>query len=146
MILKNTSSFLTAEVRQLVTFALRNMDTRKLAVHVKNSRNAYGGRAYKRVPYMSKSYGKAKELITVRIGKPDKFPTTNKLRDRDYGYGGKGSPIITYGTWQEAMIGVTAHEGHHIVQFRHNWPLSEVECEKVAAKRLEEWKNTHERN
>lgn len=60
-------------------------------------------------------------------------------------YGGKGSPLIEHQDWREALIAVAAHESRHIQQFQarargKRTPLSEVDCEKYAAKRLAEYR------
>jgi hypothetical protein len=51
-------------------------------------------------------------------------------------YGGKGSPPIEMMDWREGLVALAAHEFNHIRQFQNNWPRSEVDCEKFAAKRL----------
>jgi hypothetical protein len=38
--------------------------------------------------------------------------------------------------WREGLIGLAAHEFTHIRQFQNNWPRSEVQCEKAAARVL----------
>lgn len=55
-------------------------------------------------------------------------------------YGGKSSPHIEYHTWEEGLVAIAAHEARHIHQFAHGKPKSEVDCERWAAKRLEEWR------
>jgi hypothetical protein len=177
MRLKNTSRYPDAEVRLLVNFALRNVDTRGLAVHVKNSQLACAGRAYESVPFRSSASTKADRLIVLRIGSPSRFPKSNistvikwvklqpgesympsEVRGRmktvngqqvnwlerrievEQPYGGASSPKIEMRDWREALIRCAAHEGQHIRQYQHNWPRSEVECESVAAKRLEEYR------
>lgn len=58
----------------------------------------------------------------------------------EHPYGGKSSPLIVVNNWQEALVAVAAHEARHIHQFRHRKPLSEVDCERFAAKRLAEFR------
>lgn len=38
-------------------------------------------------------------------------------------------PVITHADWREYIVGMTAHEGKHIEQFRNNLPTSEIRCE-----------------
>lgn len=76
---KNTSRYADAEVRALVEFAMRGVDTTGVAVNVKNSRRAYRGTAYERVPHCSPLASKAQRLITIGIGAPDRFPKDNLM-------------------------------------------------------------------
>lgn len=58
----------------------------------------------------------------------------------EHPYGGKKSPLITMGDWQEALIVVAAHEFNHIYQYQYDLPRSEIECEKAALFALEEYR------
>lgn len=79
MRLRNTSRYPDAEVRRLVDLATKGVNMSGVAVHVKNSRYAYAGRAYQGVPSCSPASRSARVmyLVTVRIGAPGRFPTTN---------------------------------------------------------------------
>ncbi len=141
MTFKNTSRYPDAEVRRLVEFALRNLDHRGVAVHVKNCGGTFAGRAYSEVPYQSPLIHRRKRrvryLMTVRIGAPEKFPLTTAYEGRTK----LGRfPLMEYRDWREALVGVTAHEGQHIKQFQLDMPVSEVECERVAKKRIAEYR------
>lgn len=70
--------------------------------------------------------------IVQRMKKDYTFAFYERTYER-HGYGGKSSPQIIYNNWREALVGVTAHEGWHIVQFRKHLKLSEVACEHEAA-------------
>lgn len=59
-------------------------------------------------------------------------------------YGGKHSPLIVVNDWREALVTVAAHEARHIHQYRHKRPLSEVDCERFAAKALERYRQWRE--
>ena len=48
-------------------------------------------------------------------------------------YGGKKSPEMRYADWRESLVAVTAHELHHVVQFRDGAKPREHECEIHAA-------------
>jgi hypothetical protein len=61
----------------------------------------------------------------ARAGEPIRHP-----------YGGKRSPLIVVNDWREALVAVAAHEARHIHQHRRKKPLSEVDCERFAAKAL----------
>ncbi len=75
----NTSRYPTDEVHALVAFAVAELDLTGVAIHVKNCRHAYAGRAYNGVPGVSSaaSNGEVQRLITIRIGAPDRFPVDN---------------------------------------------------------------------
>lgn len=63
------------------------------------------------------------------------------LVETPHPYGGKSSPLITYTSWQEAVVAVAAHEGKHLVQFRNRIPRSEVDCEAYALRKLTEFRS-----
>lgn len=67
--------------------------------------------------------------LFIRYGEAQRHP-----------YGGKRSPLIVMQDWREGLVGLAAHEARHIHQFRHRKPVSEVDCERFAAKRLEEFR------
>lgn len=145
MRLKNTSPYPDAEVRELVEFACKGVNMTGVAVNVKGSKYEYAGMAYDGVPSISPLYWKSdvSRLVTIRIGRPEKFPTDtgrtvtrNGVESRE-GYGGKRSPIIQLRNWQEALVMVAAHEARHIHQFRNRKRRSEIDAEKFAAKRVE---------
>ena len=196
MILKNTSRYPTDEVRTLLMISADRVDLVRVAVHVKNSRHAYAGMAYERVPHIANAAPTATRLVTLRIGSPEKFPADNMratwvdlpeydpVPDRGfvenvigltYGsveyklwwrehriqtcyrggvqtnriqkrvrrpYGGKNSPLIEMRDWREAIVALAAHEFTHIRQFENNWPRSEVQCEKAAARILEAFRRS----
>jgi hypothetical protein len=64
-----------------------------------------------------------------RAGEPIRHP-----------YGGKRSPLIVVNDWREALVAIAAHEARHIHQHRRKKPLSEVDCERFAAKALERYR------
>lgn len=80
MLLKNTSRYETVEIRRLLEFAAVDRDLRGVAVHVKNSKHAYAGMAYERVPRIANAPSSAQRLVTLRIGAPGKFPADNVRR------------------------------------------------------------------
>jgi hypothetical protein len=84
MTFKNTSRYPKDEVRRLVEFALRNIDHREVAVHVKNRRNAVSGMAYRNIPWISpfRRNPKLRYLITVSVGAESTFPFTARYRRR----------------------------------------------------------------
>lgn len=82
MYIRNTSRYETEEVRRLVQFATKDMDTKHVCVNVKNCGGAYKGWAYKSVPRISNAPASAKYLIVLRIGKPEMFPVNNLVKSR----------------------------------------------------------------
>ena len=144
MRLKNTSRYPDDAVRRLVTIALLGIDARRLAVNVKNSRRPYRGRTYATVPSISPISAEPDmdRLVTIGIGAPECFPLDTAIGERGalHGYGGKRSPIITMNDWREALVAVAAHEGRHVWQLQHEAPGSEVDAERFAAARLDEYR------
>lgn len=59
-------------------------------------------------------------------------------------YGGKKSPVVIFNDWREAMIGVAAHEFHHIQQFQNKARIVEAYCERAAALALERYRTQKE--
>ena len=143
MRLTNSSDYPTEEVAALVAFAMKGVKTTRLAVKVKNCSGAYGGMAYEGVPRISTAYKlrSVDRLVTVRIGKPSWFPSSNMSPGATHPYGGKRSPLIEHRNWREALVAVAAHEARHIWQYQHNKSRSEVDAERFAAKRLSAYRD-----
>jgi len=82
--IKNTSQYPDSEVRELVTFAMKGIDTTGVMVNVKDSRHAYRGMAYHGIPSMSPAakMRSVDRLITIGIGGSHKFPTDNMIRNK----------------------------------------------------------------
>lgn len=136
MIMRNTSKYDTKEVRLLVDFASRGFNTSKVCINVKSSKKAYYGRAYRGVPYISNAPTSADYLVVVRIGNPDKFPVKEYYSNVKY----KRLIPVTFETWQEALVCVTAHELAHIQQYKQHKPCSEVKASQKGYKKLMEYR------
>jgi hypothetical protein len=97
MQIKNTSHYPDAEVVALVEVGMQGVDTARLAVHVKNYRHAYRGRAYNGVPSCSPCarQGCVDRLVTIGIGAPEKFPCDN---------------LITRGRWRRVTPGLAPED------------------------------------
>ncbi|MFN8639835.1 MAG: hypothetical protein U0360_10380 [Dehalococcoidia bacterium] len=82
MWLQSTSRYPLDEVRTLVEFAMAEIDHGELAVRVKNTRDIYRGRAYDGLPSISAAQRQPgmTRLVTLAIGAPSNFPTTNEVR------------------------------------------------------------------
>jgi hypothetical protein len=78
----STCRYPVDQVRTLVEFAMAEIDHSQLAVRVKNTRDAYRGRAYDGVPGLSTAarIPGMTRLVTIGIGAPAGFPTTNEVR------------------------------------------------------------------
>jgi hypothetical protein len=108
----NESRYPTAEVEELVRFALSEIDVKgsKLLAFVTDGKASYSGHGGER----SRRFGdrvfdlarkhKARYIAHVRLGPKHKFPIREFKR---FGY------FFDYETWQEALVGVMAHEGAH---------------------------------
>lgn len=85
MRLHNTSRYPTDEVRRLVEFGTRGVETAGVAIHVKNCAHPFRGRAYPSPPACSPTarLTGVRYLITVGVGAPTCFPADNMVtRDR----------------------------------------------------------------
>ena len=78
---QSTARYPLQEVRTLVEFAMAEIDHAALAVRVKNTRDIYRGRAYDGVPGLSAAARQPgiTRLVTIGIGPPASFPTTNQV-------------------------------------------------------------------
>jgi hypothetical protein len=128
----NTSRYPSAVVRRLLAFARGSMSCGDVAVNVKNCGFSFAGRCYQGVPSLSKRKGD--RLVVVRIGAPHHFPLTTRYR------GLKTAPVHAYRDWQEAMVGLAAHELMHATQFETKSPCSEVEAEYAALHAVERFR------
>jgi hypothetical protein len=139
MFLRNRSAYPDEEVRQLVAFAVSDVDMRRVCVHVKNRRHApYSGFAYDHVPEISNAPRSSKYLVTIGLGPPDKFPTKEHKRHRG---AGTSFPVRRFDDWREALVFLAAHEAKHIEQYREGLPRSEVRCDAFATHMLDRYRN-----
>ena len=123
MTVKVTANYPLEEVKRLAKIASKGINHKHLRIWIKNCFWAFAGRAY--------NYNYA----VVRIGKPHRFPIQNhKYR------GLKRAPTYDLNDWKEALVVVIAHELRHLQQMRLNKPRSEVDAERWAVKRLEEYR------
>ena len=138
MRIKNTSRYLTVDVKRLIRFAAKGIRTSRIEVHVKNSKNIFAGRAWhnigrNRVVNVADNID---DLVVVRLGPPDRFPFEFSYPRR------KTAPRYTVKNWKEAIVSVTAHELYHIKQRRTNKRASEVKAERWALRRLEAYRKS----
>lgn len=106
---------------------------RRVCVNVKNSLSyACGGYAYDGVPGISNAPPESEYLITIRLGPPEMFPATLPHKKRSL-------PRV-FACWREGVVGIAAHEGRHIEQYRRALPRSEVDCERFEAWMLDRYR------
>ena len=84
MIIRNTSKYPDKRVRELIAFASKGFNDKKICLNVKGSNKSYYGRAYLGVPSISNAPRSTDYLIVVRIGKPDKFPVKHFYSNYKY--------------------------------------------------------------
>jgi hypothetical protein len=140
--IRNTSRRPDQEVREAVLFAVQGIDMRRVCVNVKNG--ALGGAAYNGVPEISNAPRSARYLVTLRLGRNReewplgpinyhfKTPAETGPRNR--------FPFFVCHDWREWLVKLAAHEARHIEQFRARAVCSELDCERFALARLEEWR------
>lgn len=113
----NESRYPTPVVERLVRFGLDDLDVtgRKVLVLVQNNRtHAFRGWASRRSTTDSQHATRLARkfrcdyVIRVLLGKPSQFPIRTFKRN---GY------THDYQSWQEVLVGVTAHEAQHVQHY-----------------------------
>jgi hypothetical protein len=142
MWIRNTSRYPDQRVVDLVKFATRHVDMRRVCVNVKNG--GLGGGAYNGVPEISNAPRKARYLVSLRVGRGDErwplgpinyhFKAPNETGPRNR------FPFFVFRDWEEWLVKLAAHEARHIEQFRGGLRCSEVSCEQFALQTLEEFR------
>jgi hypothetical protein len=144
--IENRSDFDTGRVMDLIEYATRGHDVSDVGFLVENQREGYkvGGYAQRGQPRYNPWKGDETNrfLIVIRLCLPERedgtpnYPQSNNVYNRHTGrtepYGGKRSPYIEMGNWQEALVRIAAHEIEHIAQHREHRIKWESECENVA--------------
>jgi hypothetical protein len=142
MWIRNTSRRPDDRVQELVEFATRGIDMRKVCVNVKNGQLAGG--AYNGVPEISNAPARARYLITLRLGRGDERwplgPVNYHFKRPDETGPRNRFPFFVCQDWEEWLVKLAAHEAKHIEQFRKKLPCSEIGCERFAVARLEEFR------
>jgi hypothetical protein len=141
MVIRNTSDYPTEEVRELVRFAARDVDMRRVCVNVKNVRShATSGMAYWGVPLISNAPPSSEYLVTLRIGSPDRFPCEHVYPGKSASL--RGWPRVELEDWREGLVHIAAHEAKHIEQYREHLSASELRCEHFAASVLRSYRES----
>ena len=140
--IRNTSRYPDAKVRQLVKFATAGIDMDRVCVNAKNG--ALGGGAYNGVPAISNAPRSADYLVTLRLGNGrERWPLgpVNYHFKRPAETGPRNRfPFFVCHDWEEWLVKLAAHEATHIEQFRSRRTCSELECERFAVTKLEEFR------
>lgn len=139
MRIKNSTTFTTAELREVIRFVKPN-DVSNFDIHFKNCGGTFRGRAY------TKGFGyrgNINPLVIVSIGKAEKFPLRIKAN-------GAYLPVDLYSRI-EALVLVTAHELRHLWQAQHpkGWrawgsrgQYSERDADAYAIRTLRAWRRS----
>lgn len=137
---KNNSQYPTDEVRELVQFGMRDIDTTGPVYVTVEDLPAQRNRLYKQLS----NHTAPKEGITqtccktdgsgewshahvlLEIAGPEHFPGNNLFYTSDIPhlngkpYGGHDEDYYTVENWQEGLVAVAAHEGYHVQAGRVN--------------------------
>jgi hypothetical protein len=139
--IRNTSKYPDARVRRLVRLAVAEVDMDRVCVNVKNG--ALGGGAYNGVPEISNAPRSADYLVTLRLGNGrERWPLgpVNYHFKRPEETGPRNRfPFFVCRDWEEWLVKLAAHEAKHIEQFRNKLACSEIECERFAVAKLEQF-------
>ena len=105
MIVRNESSYPTAEVEALVRFGVDGYDTHDLAVLVVDHDRAYKGWAY---GFMPKHFGMTgRYAIKLMVGRPNQFPCDNLVKSlRWLPWGTTREDAVRQAKKNDATIGV----------------------------------------
>jgi hypothetical protein len=148
MFLRNASRYPDGKVRSLVEFAVQRIPVydEHICVTVQDAvRYPIAGWAYRGMAEWSGAKC-SRWIVEVNIGKPQAFPCDNVCKyyenhiPIEHPYGGACSPVIVYQNWREAVVGIAAHELHHIYQFQNKLPGTEIECERQAERVLKAYR------
>lgn len=126
--IRNTSNYPDSEVRELVTFAMKGIDTTGVLVNVKNSKHSYRGMAYHGIPSMSPAarMSTVDRLITIGIGTPDRFPVDNmvtKLRWTPWQDADEPDPDGVGSSWAHASRWHYVGGRENVQQVRFGQPI-----------------------
>jgi hypothetical protein len=160
MILKNDSSYPTAELEQLIKFAASVNTTQpieldRIFVHVKHTRGKFSGEAFDAQPpeewtgvdlWSNYGYDFADYYVFLCIPHAHKFPQSSLIRGKPYG--GELSSVYVCQDWKECVAAVAAHELHHVAlwqrQLRHvTLQSDEARCERQAAYALHRFRQAN---
>jgi hypothetical protein len=145
MILKNTSKYDTAELRELIKFAARGIGHKHVELHIRNSSyNLYGlrGRCFSR-PFgyrIKVTSTEITNLITAKLPKNMPNNTWSGIRISKLWPDG-----IPFDNWKDAALFVLAHEFRHVWQNKRTKRTGkrgkrEYDAEKFAFIRLNKWR------
>ena len=139
MWIRNTSRYPDRRVAELVRFATRDVDMRRVCVNVRNG--GLGGGAYNGVPEISNAPRRARYLITLRVGRGNELwpmgPINYHFKSPEETGPRNRFPFFVFRDWEEWLVKLAAHEAHHIEQFRGGLRCSEIGCERFALDVLE---------
>ena len=141
--IRNTSRRPDAPVRRLVRFAVADVDMDHVCVNVKNG--ALGGGAYNGVPEISNAPRTADYLVTLRLGNGRERwplgPVNYHFKRPDETGPRNRFPFFVCEDWEEWLVKLAAHEAKHIEQFRNDLSCSEIDCERFAIAKLDEFRS-----
>lgn len=128
------------ELRDLIAFGFRNVDTEDVEVRVSPARRShlsFTGRAYPEPPRRPRPHPATRYLVTLALPRTIR----NRAYPKTYRYPRmKTAPEITVGDWRERLVALAAHEACHVRQFREGLRRSEVEAERWALEVLRRWR------
>lgn len=128
------------EVEALVRFAAEGRTLGDVVVQTKNNSRTFAGVARRCIPRYSPLFqpkAKPSAYVILRIGAAERFPW---VREKPYRNMKTGPGPYTFRTWQEAMVGIAAHELMHCEQYKTKRPVSEVEAEWACVRALEAYR------
>ena len=149
MRVKNTSSYPTARVKEILRFAFRGVKDAGVEVHVKGASRGARGYAYGGIPSIANVAKGARYLVT--IGLPE---DTHRLPKKTWGTKSikklfpRGIPLES---WEDALVYIGAHEARHIWQVQRKRRTGkggkrEYDADKFSYRRLNDWRAATDRD
>lgn len=135
---------LGSAIRECVAFGFHGVTpSARVEVRVRPARGASGQR--RGLAGITYYYCPADALpgaeVVVTISLPFAGDVNRVAYPWSWSYPGlKRAPLVTFGSWQEELVHVAAHEAHHVRQYRRAGVQSEIAAERTAGRRLTAWR------
>ena len=149
MRVKNTSSYPTDRVKEILRFAFRGVKDAGVEVHVKGSSRGARGYAYGGIPSIANVAKDARYLVTIGLAKDrDLFPKQTWGTKSIEKLFPEGIPLEN---WEDILVYIGAHEARHIWQYQRRRRTGkrgkgEYDADKFSYRRLNDWRAATDRD
>ena len=148
MRVKNTSSYPSERIKDLLRFAFRGVQDAGVEVHVKGSSRGARGYAYGGIPSIANVAKDARYLVTVGLPKDKELPTQTWGTKSIKKLFPEGIPLEN---WEDVLVYIGAHEARHIWQVQRKRRTGkggkrEYDADKFSYRRLNDWRVATDRD